>query len=477
MTMSDQKSPIEELLIAALAARAELVRPEDLAPVTPVVQLRPRWQSPWVLLATAAVVLLILGAVFQGVRPAPKSDEVAPKPDAPQVDRTVDPQVDLPADVGRDWTADDLSTPARLDLDGDGTKEKVVFLGEPTKKFDGRIRLETTLSSTGEEAYGIAELGSTIGTTALEPIDADGDGDQELLLYYVDLDAVGGSGYPLVFDLRDGLLIWATVEDPELLVRGDVPVPGGQTEFYDLVRTTDYWIDDGKLFSGRSEDSFARAGMTRINPPAIVLETWEWRLGDDGVLRPEAAGCKELRFEVAECTGDPSGQVPDLGAPVETYVGVGESAEYTRSYPFSVRVEAGDPPLLFVEGYDAGTLRHELDVADPRVSAVQPDSTFYQGGVSLVVTSASDPTLVQLLVQRGERIVVLEPAGEIALENTDDTRTWHTENGSVVSAVAGDDDTWQLWLWQVSSRNEAFAIPSGTVCFDDVDDPSTMRAC
>ena len=30
-----------------------------------------------------------------------------------------------PSDVGRDWKADDLSTPARLDLDGDGTKEKV----------------------------------------------------------------------------------------------------------------------------------------------------------------------------------------------------------------------------------------------------------------------------------------------------------------------------------------------------------------
>ena len=166
-----------------------------------------------------------------------------------------------------------------------------------------------------------------------------------------------------------------------------------------------------------------------------------------------------------------------MGTPVETSIGVGESAEETRSYPFSYRVEAGDPPLLFVQGYDSGTLRHELDVADPRVSAVQPDSSFYQGGVSLVVTSASDPSVVQLLVQRGDRIVVLEPVGEVSLENTDDTRTWHTDNGSVVSAVANDDDSWQLWLWQVTSGDRTFAIPAGTVCFDDAEDLSTMRGC
>lgn len=458
---------IEDLLRAALTARAELVRPDDLAPlagVATVTPLRARWQSPWVLLATAAVVVLILGVVFQGVGGRPKSDDVAPKPDEPRV------ELDLPADVGRDWETSPESTPAEVDLDGDGTLETVDFLAEKTKKFDGRIRLETTLSSTGEEAYGVADVSSTIGLTAEGVIDADGDGDQELVVFDPDLDAVGGGGAPLVFDLREGLLVQAVPEDPELLRRGDVQVPGSQNELYDLVRTYQYWIGDGSLFSGRSVDSFAQAGENQSRPMVIELETWEWRLGDDGVLRPEAAGCKELEFDVRDCESDLSEQLPDLGAPVEASVGVGESAD-------ALRVEAGDPPQLVVEGYDAGTLRRDLDVPDPRVAAVGSDSGFYQGGVSLVVTSAADPTIVQLLVQRGDRIVELEPVGEVPLENTADTRFWHTEKGSAVSAVAGDDGSWQLWFWQVATGNRAFAIPGATVCFDDVDDPSTMRAC
>ncbi len=468
---SDPKPDIEELLSAALTARTELVRPEDLTPWAPVLQLRPRWQSPWVLLATAAVLVLILGVLFQGVGGRQRSDDIAPKPEDPKV------ELELPADVGRDWQVGLESTPAKVDLDGDGKKEKIEFLAEKTNDFDGRIRLQTTLTTTGKEAYGIADVESTIGLTAEGVIDADGDGDQELVVFDPDFDSGTNGGVPLVFDLREGLLAQVVPEEPGLLLRGDVQVPGSQTEFYDRARVHHYWIADGSLFSGRSEESFARAGENQARPLVVALETWEWRLGDDGVLRPEAAGCQELEFDLRDCEGDPSDQVPNLGAPVETTVGPGESAEFTRSYPFSLRVESGDPPLLVVQGYDAGALRHDLDVPDPRVSAVQTDSGFYQGGVSLVVRSASDPSLVQFLVQRGDRIVVLQPVGEVPLENTDDTLFWHTESGSVVSAVAGDDGTWQLWFWQVTSRNRAFAIPGTTVCFDDVDDPSTMRTC
>jgi hypothetical protein len=467
-TTPPAQAEIEERLRAALTARADQVRVEDLQPLAPVVRLRPRWQSPWVLLATAAVVLLVLGVVLQGVGGSERSDRIAPKPD--------EPRVVLPQDVGRDWQVGAESTPAKVDLDGDGTKERVEFLAEETKSFDGRIRLQTTLTSTGAEAYGVADVDSTIGTTAEAVIDADGDGDQELVVFDPDLDSGTNGGVPLVFDLRDGLLVQAVPEAPELLLRGQVQVPGSQTEFYDRVRVHQYWIADGSLFSGRSEDSFARAGMNWASPPAVVLDTWEWRLDDDGVLRPEAAGCQELVFDVRDCTADRSDRVPDLGAAVDTYVGVGGSADFTRGYPFSMRVEAGDPPLLVVEGSDGRTLRHALDVPDPQVATVQPESIF-SDGESLVVTSASDPTLVQLLVQRGDRIVALEPVGEVPLENTDDTRTWLTENGAVVSAVAGDDDSWQLWSWQMTSRDRVFALPGVTVCFDDVDDPTTARPC
>lgn len=459
---------IEERLRAALSARADLVQPEDLSHHAVVVQLRPRWQSPWVLLATAAAVLLILGVVFRGLDSSPRSDDLAPKPDAPQLE--------LPADVGRAWKADDLSTPARLDLDGDGVKEKVVFLGEPTEDFDGRIRLQTTLSSTGAEAYGIAELGSTIGTNALDPIDADGDGDQELVLYYEDPDAVGGGGYPLVFDLREGLLVQAVAEQPELLVRAQVPVPGSRTEFYELVRVHDYWFEDGRLFSSRSRSSFASGNMSLVRTETILVDAWEWRLDGDGVLRAASIGCLRAGPEaLTPCEEGAEEELPYV-TPVSTETfGIGEGADFREGYRYSARLEAFADPSLVVTGDDGRTVNYGLEVAAPRVNVQQP--SVFLDGASLFVTSASDPSYVEILAQVGDQLRPLKTVGEIELLNEGGVRTWLTENGGVFTVVEGEDDTWQAWVWTLVSRTQMTAMPSGTVCFDDVDDPSSVRSC
>ena len=461
---------VEERLRAALTARAELVQPEDLAPLAPVVELRPRWQSPWVLLATAAVVLLVLGVVLQGVGGRQRSDDVAPKPD--------EPQVVLPDDVGRDWKAVELSTPPKLDLDGDGVKEKVVFLGEPTKKFDGRLRMQTTLSSTGEEAYGIAEIGTTLDTNVLDPIDADGDGDQELVLYYDDAEAVGGGGYPLVFDLRDGLLVQAVPEDPDLLVRGNVPVPGSRTEFYEMVRIHDYWFGDGRLLSSRSRSSFASGNMTLIRRETVLVDAWEWHLDEDGVLRAESVGC--LRSGPESLTPCEEGAVEELPylTPVATETfGIGEGADFRVGYRYSARLEAFADPSLVVEGDDGRTVRFDdFGIPDPQVSTVQPTSVL-SDGASLLVTSASDPSYVRVLVQDGERLRSMQAVGEIDLLNEGGVRTWLTQNGGLFTVVQGEDDTWQAWVWTMVSRTGMAALPAGSVCFDDVDDPSTVRHC
>lgn len=468
MTTSETGRDIEERLRAALTARAELVRPEDLRPPAPWA-MRPRWQSPWVLLATAALVLLVLGVVVQGAGSRPRSDDVAPRPDAPQVE--------LPADVGRDWKPADLSTPARLDLDGDGTRERVEFLAEPTQELDGRIRLQTTLSTTGDEPYGIAELGTTIGTTALQPIDADSDGDQELVLWYDDVTAVGGGGHPLVFDLREGLLVQAVVEDPGLLVRGQVPEPGGATEHYEMVRIHDYWVDDGGLVSSRSVNAFASGGMTLFQPESIVVDTWEWELDDDGVLRPGETGCRVLGPESATACAPDQVDDPPVVSPVATEViGVGERASFDDGYAFTARIDAAADPSLVVEGSDGRTLEHGLEVADPLISTTQPSALFYDGA-SVVVTSGSDPAYIEVLVQDGDRLRALQPVGEIPLEDEAGVRTWLTQNGALVTVVAAEDDTWQAWQWTLVSRTEMTALPTGTVCFDDVEDPSTAHSC
>ena len=460
---------MEDRLRAALAARAELVQPEHLAPLTPAVDVRPRWQSPWVLLATAAVVLLVLGAVFQGLARDPRSDDVAPRPD--------EPRVELPEDVGRSWERDDLSSRARLDLDGDGVEEKVEFLAEKTKDFDGRIRLQTVVSSTGQEAYGIARLGSTIGTTALEPVDADADGDQELvLLHELDPDVVGGLYAPAIFDLRDGLLVQVAVEDPGLLMRGTAAVPGSRTDHYDLVRSYEFWMEQGPLFSSRSVDAFARGNMTLLRPERYEVEAREWRLGDDGVLRAGEPFCRVMAPEGQEPCGSGAdvGFVPLIDTVATETFGIGEGADYREGYRFSARLEAFADPSLVVEGDDGRTLRYDdFPIADPRISTVQPMGV---DGASFFVTSASDPSYVEVLAQDGDQLRVLQAVGEVDLLDEDDVRTWLTPNGSVVTVTAQDDGSWTAWTWQ-HVRAGMTALPWGTVCFHDVDDPSTARRC
>ena len=462
---------IEERLRAALTARAELVRPEDLASVAPVVPLRPRWQSPWVLLATAAVVLLVLGVVLQGVGGRQRSDDIAPKPD--------EPRVTLPADVGRDWQADDIATPARLDLDGDDTLEKVDFLAEQSRgkqDVDGRVRLQTTLSSTGEEAWGIADLGSTIGTYPLKVFDADGDGDQELaLLHEGGQGGPGAPSWPVVFDLREGLLVEAAVDQPDLLLQGSVVVAGSATEYYDLVRTHSFWFEDGSLFTSRSVDAFARGNMSLYQPEHHLVDAWEWHLDEDGVLRPTSAGCRvEWPDGRTLCSPDEQGDLP-LVSPVATgTMADGEETVYGDPdfYSFTARVEGR---TLVVEGTSDDPLTYELDLPDARVLTTQPTGIFYDGA-SFVVTSASDPSLVEVVVQRTEGLRRMEAVGEVPLQNDGDVRTWLTEGGGLVTLVA-DGEQWQVWSWEMVGNAKIAALPNGTVCFDDVDDPTTVRRC
>lgn len=467
MNTHDTIPGVEQRLRAALTARADLVQPEDLAPFTPAIGLRPRWQSPWIVLATAAVVLLVLGVVLQGLGRDPRSD-VATRPD-----ERVEPE--LPLDIGRDWEPDTLSRPPRLDLDGDGAKEVVTFLAEPTKELDGRLRMQTTLSSTGEEAYGIAEVGTTIDTNVLDPIDADGDGDQELVLSYDDLTAMGGGGHPLVFDLRDGLLVRAPVEQPDLLVRAEVAVPGEGTEHYEMVRVHDYWIEGVTLYSSRSVNAFASGNMVLFRPEHSLVDTWTWNLGADGVLRLETSGCRVVGPESR--TGCAQGQADDLPvvSPVATEViGIGERAAFDEGYAFTARIDAVADPSLVVQGGDLA-VNIGLEVGDPQVLTTQPTALFYDGA-SVVVTSASNPAHVQVLVQDGTRMQVLQPVGEI-VPGDEDGRTWLTQDGALVTVVAAEDGTWRAWQWVRVSRTEMAAFPTGTVCFDDVDDPATVRRC
>ena len=46
-----------------------------------------------------------------------------------------------------------------------------------------------------------------------------------------------------------------------------------------------------------------------------------------------------------------------------------------------------------------------------------------------------------------------------------------------MASAIPDGDAWSLWTWTMVSRTEIAALPWGTVCIDDVDDPRSIRAC
>jgi hypothetical protein len=281
----------------------------------------------------------------------------------------------------------------------------------------------------------------------------------------------------VVLDLRDGLLVEAVAEDPDLLRLGTVPVPGSRTDHYDLVRSHEFWLEDGTLFSSRSVDSFARGNMTLLRPESYVVDVHEWLLDEDGVLRVGDPSCLVMAPEArVPCGAGPEeGFVPYINSVAPGSFGIGEGADFREGYRFSARLEALADPSLVVEGDDGRTVRYDdFGIPDPRVSAVQPMGV---EGASLLVTSASDPAYVAVLAQDGDQLRALRAAGEIDLLDEGGERTWLTQNGSVVTVTAQDDGSWTAWTWMMVSRREMAALPWGTVCFDDVDDPSTARRC
>ena len=105
------------------------------------------------LLAVAACVVLVLGARAPARSTTTPKADPAPKPD--------EPTLVLPSDVGRDWeTADSRHAGPAGPGRRRGRREGRVPRRED-QEFDGRIRLQTVVSSTGAEAYGIVALGST----------------------------------------------------------------------------------------------------------------------------------------------------------------------------------------------------------------------------------------------------------------------------------------------------------------------------
>ena len=237
--------------------------------------------------------------------------------------------------------------------------------------------MQTTLSSTGEEAYGLVELGTTIGTNALDPIDADGDGDQELVLYTHDADggpAASGSSRSSS-TCATGLLVQAAAEDPDAARPRRRPVEPGRRR-----PSTTTWCTSrptGSRTARWSRRRSVNAFAARQHDPAPARDlrgrhASSGRLDDDGVLRPGEAGLPGAVVPEARTTvrsRPPPTTCPTSRPSRRTTIGVGEEvALEDGGLGYRARLEAaGGRRVLVVDGPGAdGHRAFALDVPDPQ---------------------------------------------------------------------------------------------------------------
>lgn len=481
---------LETRITEALAARADLVRPESLRDEPLPASVVPLWRRPSVVLAIAACLALL--ATSAAVLASREQDR--PQPAEPT------PSIDIPPDVGRGWDRAKASPPAELDLDGDGTDETVRFLAEPSENLDGRVRLQTTLSSDGTSAYGVVDLTTTIGLAALEPVDADRDGDEELVLFHEDTDASSGIGFagpplaePVVLDLRDGVLVRAPATEPERLQRGSVVVAGSSTGGVDLVHVQDFWIEDGTLLASRSVHTFSAFGMTILRPEEYRVDVVEWRLGEDGVLTQVAAEtpCLMVAPEARRpCAGDEQDSLPPLGPFAPERIGSGETAQVRDGYRFDVSIddsESGDGEAdLVVNGEDGREVRSPIGKGIDTLALTTVPAIMWDGASVVVASEDTDqPADLRVFVQDRDEMVLLDEVGEVSLASgeTADGRTfrsWVTGNGDLYTALAtstDEDEPWQVYTWALIEVDRLTAVPIERMCFDDIGDPATGRRC
>ena len=242
-------STIEDRLTAALSARADLVRPDDLRETPPTSPRPSLLRRPTYLAAAAcaaAVTVPFLVAGDGSPKPAPLAPSQAPGPTPP-------------TDVeGAEWP--EVREFDTYDVDGDGERDSVVTRTESGDEVtQDPWRVEARLS-TGE-VYAIVLDGSGWGINPIDPVDLDGDGDDEIL-YYNGLAAeeIG------VLDLVGPTLV-------------DLPVPadpGITSQNDDQGRLRAWWLTDDSLHSSRSvEGGFVPGDHTgKQLPREYAVDLW-----------------------------------------------------------------------------------------------------------------------------------------------------------------------------------------------------------
>jgi hypothetical protein len=487
-------STTEDRLIAALAARADQVHPEDLrAPEVPEVAStvtflrRPAAYAVGIAAAAAAIAApLLITGVIGGLG----SDDAPTPPATNSPSPTLEPQ----PDIGGDWPVTQRS---KLDLDGDGTPEQVRVRVDGDEYTAERLRLEAELSSTGDLAFGIVEGGES-GYHLTGAIDVDGDGDLEPVVYLGNSDERAEVDLR-VLDLVDGQLV-------ELEQRGEPPIQNGPVldrqvdDRVSMMFQTAWWIADDTLYSSRSTQSYAFRGMSQSVPDPYLADVWAWqRDGDDlvPVVQDQACiGNGALGPEPVACPAG-GGDVPDVFPAATETIGVGESFEVDLdgggldTIALESRASADAADLVITTTY-GGEQRLSLPwpaAYNPEVYTTPINVGSWESFALLVADEGGNSSSMTLVTVSEGELVEVEEQGDVPFRSQPladvSQETWigpgqilYTRVGPETGAAepVADLYTWDLTLG-AGDRPVLTPTPLGAFCFLFGEGPYEVTRC
>jgi hypothetical protein len=438
-------STIEDRLSEALAARANLVEPEDLRPASPptgrVVPLHRR-PAPYLLAAAACAAIVSVPILVSG-GDGNEAPPAAPTPNGGDV-------------AGADWP--EIYSYDGYDVDGDGNGDRVVIRNESGKELAKEPRrMEVQLSSGGTTAVLLDYPSYDLG--AMDPVDLDGDGADEIAYYRgTDTEEIGVVRY------QDGALL-----DLEVAVD-----PGLTNQYDDQGRIRTWWIRDRQLFASRSEEGgFVPGDGGKPMPERYPVWIWTWTM-DGHRLEPVSQGQQCVdgleNHRPFPCGENGPGPLPGTQPAAEEVVAVATPFDADvdgdgRDDVVALEGPANKPTvedgevLLVVSRAGGG----ELSVAVPSGSSPEVFTQPYAAADGtrglLVRQEGGDSTTMTLYLLKGDELVPARAEGGIRLgsgfdgegDNLMRLDTWLTTEGRLFSRrtplAEQDKDNWEFSEW------------------------------